>query len=583
MAKSLFTSLGLSLLFLTYLHLVDRFDVLSVFLTSHEKMPIFYKIVGVWGGYEGSLLLFAFLLSVCPLLSRFLKDTKDQCIFLSTYGFLLTGLLVVIIVSSNPFAMLEVAPTRGMGLNPLLQDEHMGVHPPSLYFGYTLTSIISVMALMHGLHTRLRRLFIHITWLMLSVGIVLGSRWAYYELGWGGFWFWDPVENISLMPWLLLSLLLHLSPQIQSSQRLWANLYTIISLALFPVSLWGVVLSRSGLLQSVHTFGMDARKALFLGVYVVCVSIFFVIKGRKVCSNPYGHASSFTVSSKEASARVSFIRPLFTSVFLIIFSVVVIGTLGGVFMPHYTIEATFYNKLLLPVMLVALGGMAWVITQKNSLYTSISFFIGSLGIGAYILVYFIPIDELYYRPLMSLSLLLTIASAFYTLLGAKKYLTHAQKIPMLLAHLGVSLALSGALASSFEHEEFYAVQPKERIFFKGHTLTIIKEEVHKKSNHEATVLHIRNTTTGDLMSPERRYYWTQKKTHYEGVYAGVGLHHVHAFLGDNETHGRYTLMLKYLPFMRVLWAGLWLCVLAGVLRLILWLGQFIPLKKMKKV
>ena len=539
----------ISFLILTFLHLQDSFNVLSVFLTSHSSIPILYKIIGIWGSYDGSLLLFALLISFCPILiSKYNNDFT-----LKSFGFVLSGLLSVILFSSNPFLQLTISPERGLDLNPLLQDPHMASHPPSLYFGYALTSLVTIV----GFPKELKCLHIKIikyTWSFLTLGIVLGSRWAYYELGWGGFWFWDPVENISLLPWILVTLLLHINSYKYNTDFSNKTSY-LTSMIVFPVSMMGMFLSRSSTLQSVHTFGVDYKKSIFLLCFFIIITIYFLFNGLKYLKKHSEHDLKEFSINKGTLILISF-----SSFFIFIFVVILLSLIIGSLNSKINFSPEFYNQLFLPAILLILPFMI-MIFNGNKLLKSILSFIFSISF----IYLFFSVEEILNSKFISVSLLISMFTAVYILISFIFNYKNFEKWPVHFSHLGVSLALFGALSSHFESENFYSIQKGDQFNFIGKTFKVISSEESKEANYNATIVNIRDISTKKLLSPERRYFWTQKKTHYEGVYKSFGLSHIHAFLGDDEKDGRNTLMMKYIPFINILWIGLYLCVFSGIL------------------
>ena len=245
----------------------------TVYNNSHTTKPLFYKISGTWGNHEGSLLLWLMILTLFIFL--FLIKTKRQpkqyrILTLLFQQIIIVGFFLFVLTTSNPFNYLLPIPNEGLGLNPILQDPALAIHPPILYLGYVGSSIIfsgSLAGLVHGYISREWakhiKTWILASWIFLTIGIMLGSIWAYYELGWGGFWFWDPVENISLMPWLCLTALLHCVLVLEKKESL-VSWTVILSITTFTLSMCGTFLVRSGILNSIHTFANDPSRGIFI-------------------------------------------------------------------------------------------------------------------------------------------------------------------------------------------------------------------------------------------------------------------------------------------------------------------------------
>ena len=276
------TFLQLLLVVLSFFGLIisfvnSDFSNLTVFNHSHTTKPLFYKISGTWGNHEGSLLLWLLVLTLFIFL--FLIGSKEQPkkyrIFTILFQqVIIIGFFIFLIKTSNPFDFIYPVPKEGLGLNPILQDPALAIHPPILYLGYVGTSIIFSSVLAASVSNYITKewakhikQWVIISWIFLSLGILLGSIWAYYELGWGGFWFWDPVENISLMPWLALTTLLHCILVLEKKSIL-TSWVIILSIATFTLSMSGTFLVRSGILNSVHTFANDPERGLFILIFL---------------------------------------------------------------------------------------------------------------------------------------------------------------------------------------------------------------------------------------------------------------------------------------------------------------------------
>ena len=366
-----FTFLQFFLVVISFLCLVLSFVVSdfsneTVFNNSHTTKPIFYKIAGTWGNHEGSLLLWLLVLTLFILI--FLVKTKNQPIkyrilTLVFQQIIIIGFFIFLIKTSNPFNYIYPIPTEGLGLNPILQDPALAIHPPILYLGYVGSSIIfsSVLAAT-TLNIVSKRWASHIkkwilsSWIFLTLGILLGSIWAYYELGWGGFWFWDPVENVSLMPWLALTTLLHCILVLEKKLIL-TSWVIILSISTFALSMSGTFLVRSGILNSVHTFANDPERGLFILIFLfslIFLSLFIFFFFHRINKN---NLSSFFWLSKETAIIVN---NWFMMYFL---SVVLIGTVYPIFLDvissqKISVGPPFYHKLIIPFLIPFLLIMA---------------------------------------------------------------------------------------------------------------------------------------------------------------------------------------------------------------------------------
>ena len=455
-----FSFLQLCLVVISFFGLVLSF-VLSdfsnetVFNNSHTTKPLFYKITGTWGNHEGSLLLWLLVLTLFIFL--FLINSKKQSkkyriLTLLFQQIIIIGFFIFLIKTSNPFNFLFPVPNQGLGLNPILQDPALAIHPPVLYLGYVGSSIIfsSVLAattlnyISKNWAAHIKN-WILISWIFLTLGILLGSIWAYYELGWGGFWFWDPVENVSLMPWLALTTLLHCILVLEKRLML-ASWTIILSIATFTLSMCGTFLVRSGILNSVHTFANDPERGLYILTFLmilifISIFIFFIFyKPQNQNSN------KFFILSKEVSI---IINNWFMMYFL---SVILIGTVYPIFLDVITsnkisVGPPFYHKLIIPALIPFLVFMAigpklnWIRSElKNKLYLFV-FLIISLTLSFFITKH-LDNDLLINTVLIAGSLYLFFITAKDFLLKRSKNLQ--QKI----AHFGFSMLILSILLNN---------------------------------------------------------------------------------------------------------------------------------------
>jgi cytochrome c-type biogenesis protein CcmF len=436
-----FTFLQFFLVVISFLCLVLSFVVSdfsneTVFNNSHTTKPIFYKIAGTWGNHEGSLLLWLLVLTLFILI--FLLKTKNQPIkyrilTLVFQQIIIVGFFIFLIKTSNPFNHIYPIPTEGLGLNPILQDPALAIHPPILYLGYVGSSIIfsSVLAAT-CLNLISKKWASHIkkwvlsSWFFLTLGILLGSIWAYYELGWGGFWFWDPVENVSLMPWLALTTLLHCILVLEKKLIL-TSWVIILSISTFALSMSGTFLVRSGILNSVHTFANDPERGLFILIFLfslIFLSLFIFFFFHKTNES---NSNSFFLLSKETAI---IINNWFMMYFL---SVVLIGTIYPIFLDvlssqKISVGPPFYHKLIIPflipfLLIMAIGPkLKWIksnLEDKVYLFTvltisillsifivknfSSNFLINSILISSALYLFFITLRDFFSKRFKNLS------------------------------------------------------------------------------------------------------------------------------------------------------------------------------------
>ena len=517
-----FTFLQFFLVVISFLCLVLSF-VLSdfsnetVFNNSHTTKPFFYKIAGTWGNHEGSLLLWLLVLTLFILI--FLIRTKNQPIkyrilTLTFQQIIIIGFFIFLIKTSNPFNYIYPIPTEGLGLNPILQDPALAIHPPILYLGYVGSSIIfsSVLAAT-TLNIVSQKWASHIkkwalsSWIFLTLGILLGSIWAYYELGWGGFWFWDPVENVSLMPWLALTTLLHCILVLEKKLIL-TSWVIILSISTFALSMSGTFLVRSGILNSVHTFANDPERGLFILIFLfslIFLSLFIFFFFHKTNKN---NLSSFFWLSKETAIIVN---NWFMMYFL---SVVLIGTIYPIFLDvlssqKISVGPPFYHKLIIPflvpfLLIMAIGPkLKWIKSNLDDKIYLISLLIISIFLSILIVKNFSP-NFLINTILISSALYLF----FITLRDffIKGFKNLAQNI----AHFGFSLLILSILFNSLFSNEIITNLRVGEIFQNTKTKIVFKSISQKKEKNYRSIIgnFIVQDSKGKIenLSPELRIY-----------------------------------------------------------------------------
>ena len=489
----------------------------TVFNNSHTTKPLFYKIAGTWGNHEGSLLLWLFVLTLFVLI--FLLKSKNQPIkykilTLVFQQIIIIGFFVFLIQTSNPFNFLFPTPEEGLGLNPILQDPALAIHPPILYLGYVGSSIIfssalsatSLNLITKSWATHIKK-WVLISWIFLTLGILLGSIWAYYELGWGGFWFWDPVENVSLMPWLALTTLLHCILVLEKKLIL-TSWVIILSISTFTLSMCGTFLVRSGILNSVHTFANDPERGLFILIFLfslIFLSLFIFFFFHK--SNKDTPTSFFWLS-KETSIIVN---NWFMMYFL---SVVLIGTVYPIFLDvlssqKISVGPPFYHKLIIPflipfMLMMAIGPkLKWIKSNlEDKIYLIILLLIS-------ILLSFLIVKNFDTNFLLNTIL---ISSALYLFLITSRdfFIKKYNNISQNIAHFGFSLLILSILFNNLFSTEIIT-NLKVGETFKSETTKIVFENINQKKekNYQSIVgnFSIQNSK-GKIknMSPELRIY-----------------------------------------------------------------------------
>ena len=434
------------------------FSNLAVYNNSHTTKPLFYKISGAWGNHEGSLLLWLLVLSVFIIIFFFKsKKLLNSFRFLTIFfqQLIIFGFLLFILFTSNPFQLIIPTPIEGLGLNPILQDPALAIHPPILYLGYVGSSIVFSSSLSALVCSYVNKEWANdlkkwtlISWIFLTIGIMLGSIWAYYELGWGGFWFWDPVENVSLMPWFCLTALLHCTSVLEKRSNL-QSWTIILALSTFILSMSGTFLVRSGILNSVHTFANDPERGVFVLIFLTILIFLSLIIYFK-----YNNFEKFNKSFFLSKETAIIINNWFMMYFL---SVVLIGTIYPIFLEVITSEKIsvgppYFNQLMIPFLIPFLFIMAlapkldWIKNKKiEAKLTKIILLILSICIS-YLIVKNFSTKALYSTVLTSSALYLF----FISITDLKnKNLKLSQKI----SHSAFSVLIISIILNSLFSEE----------------------------------------------------------------------------------------------------------------------------------
>ena len=568
-----------SFLTLVISFIISDFSNETVFNNSHTTKPLFYKISGTWGNHEGSLLLWLLVLTLFIFI--FLLRTKNQPIkykilTLVFQQIIIIGFFLFLILTSNPFNYLFPVPNEGLGLNPILQDPALAIHPPILYLGYVGSSIIFSSALAAttlkmvstnwAIHIKK---WVLISWIFLTLGILLGSIWAYYELGWGGFWFWDPVENVSLMPWLALTTLLHCILVLERKETL-TSWVIILSIATFTLSMCGTFLVRSGILNSVHTFANDPERGLFILIFLftlifLSLLIFFVF--HKPGQN---NQANFFWLSKETSILIN---NWFMMYFL---SVVLIGTVYPIFLDvissqKISVGPPFYHKLIIPflipfLLMMAIGPkLKWIKSDlKDKIYlfsllvisVLISFFIVK-NFNANVLVNTILISAALYL------FFITLRDFFI-----KKYKNLAQNI----AHFGFSLLILSILFNNLFSSEIIT-NLKVGETYNGSKTKIVFESINQKKqkNYNSIIANFSITNSEGInnnLSPELRIYNQPKITTSEADIKTTLMKDKFIVINLVQNQDYFNVRYQVKPFMLWIWLSVMIISLGGLISLL---------------
>ena len=548
----------------------------TVFNNSHTTKPLLYKISGTWGNHEGSLLLWLLVLTIFIFI--FLIKSRDQTkqyriLTLLLQQVIIIGFFIFVIKTSNPFNYIFPVPKEGLGLNPILQDPALAIHPPILYLGYVGSSIIfsstlaatSLNYISKEWAKHIKK-WVLVSWIFLTLGILLGSIWAYYELGWGGFWFWDPVENVSLMPWLALTTLLHCVMILEKKQIL-TSWVIILSISTFTLSMCGTFLVRSGILNSVHTFANDPERGLFILVFLfslIFISLFIFFFFNK--SSPNNSNSIFWLS-KETSIMIN---NWFMMYFL---SVVLIGTIYPIFLEvlssqKISVGPPFYHKLIIPFLIPFLIAMAigpklkWIKSNIEDKVYLISFLIISIVLS------FLIIKKFNSNLLINTILVSSALYLFFITLRdffIKKYTNVSQNI----AHFGFSLLILSILLNSLFSSEIITNLKVGETFTSSNAKIIFKSINQKeKKNYKSVTANfsIENLDgTIEDLSPELRIYNQPNIVTSEADIKTTFLSDKFIVINIVQNQDYFNVRYQVKPFMLWIWLSVILISFGGLI------------------
>ncbi|XCA36162.1 MAG: heme lyase CcmF/NrfE family subunit [Wolbachia endosymbiont of Armadillidium vulgare] len=584
---------------LIYCHITNDFSLENVYYHSHTTKPLIYKICGVWGNKEGSMLLWTLVLTFYLFLMGIFtdNDSKLKKVSLITQGLICFCFLLFTLLESSPFTKMPGIETDGLGFNPILQDIGLAIHPPILYLGYLgfsvpfSLSIAGLIAKVEGnVWAKIVRPWVLISWSLLTFGISLGSWWAYRELGWGGFWFWDPVENVSLMPWLIAVALTHLLLVVRNFNIL-RNFAILLTLTTFILSVTGTFLVRSGILTSVHTFADDPRYGLYilalLGIITVSSLVIFVVFTRKNCTS---FQCSTLESEKKSATQVTEGRRFFSRLtmmlmnnllFITAFFIVFVGTLYPTVLEYLTGElisvgAPYYNSLFNPIALAILvltmigQYCCW---QGNSLLPIFREYRFSFCSAAAILPFIFHMELIIVLSVaISIALLVFILEAyskrirlFKVALGESILL--ARKVSksyyaMMLAHAGVAILVLGITYSvGWQEKKENYLKIGDSITVNKFKVTLRNIELIKKENFHAVrgTMDIRNLLNNKILgeiAPEYRFYLVESQKNVESnIYHNL-LSDIYVVIGEiDKSKSKIAAKVHYKPGMSVIWFG----------------------------
>ncbi|WP_250294865.1 heme lyase CcmF/NrfE family subunit [Wolbachia endosymbiont of Oedothorax gibbosus] len=600
---AIFFCVSASMAILIYCHITNDFSLENVYYHSHTTKPLIYKICGVWGNKEGSMLLWALVLTFYLFLMGIFtdNDSKLKKISLITQGLICFCFLLFTLLESSPFTKMPGIETDGLGFNPILQDIGLAIHPPILYLGYLGFSVpfsLSIAGLITNTEgnvwAKIVRPWVLISWSLLTLGISLGSWWAYRELGWGGFWFWDPVENVSLMPWLIAVALTHLLLVVRNFNTL-RNFAILLTLTTFILSVTGTFLVRSGILTSVHTFADDPRYGLYilalLGVITVSSLVIFVV----FTNTP---AQYLTLESeKKPATQVTDGRRFFSRLtmmlmnnllFITAFFIVFVGTLYPTVLEYLTGElisvgAPYYNSLFNPIALTILvltmigQYCSW---QGKSLLPIFHEYRFSFCSAAAILPFIFHMELIIVLSItISIALLIFVLEAYSKriCLFKNESILLARKVSksyyaMMAAHAGVAILVLGiAYSVGWQEKKENYLKIGDSITVSKFKVTLQNIELIKEKNFHAVrgTMDIRNLLNNKILgeiTPEYRFYLAEGQKNVESSIYHNLLSDIYVVIGEiDKSKSKIATKVHYKPGISIIWLGSFLIAFGSFL------------------
>ena len=556
-------------------YILSDFSLVNVYENSHSNKPLFYKISGTWGNHEGSLLLWINILVLFSSLFLFLTKNSDKSFKILTLLFqnlLIATFLIFLLTNSNPFSGLFPVPLEGLGLNPILQDPALAIHPPLLYVGFVGSSIYfsaALAALISKIDPQSFAISIKswvlVSWFFQTVGILVGSIWAYYELGWGGYWFWDPVENSSLMPWFVMTALLHSILVLERRIGLYSWVI-VLSILTFTMSVTGTFLVRSGILNSVHTFASDPSRGLFILSFLILMVFSSIFIFFKFAPN---ENKKYTIFSKE-----SFI--IANNWFMIFFlAVVLIGTLYPVFLDTITgskisVGPPYYNLVLAPFLIPLLFLMTsgpnykWVSNEAKSFFNVVLL----LSIVFFIITFFIIEENSFLLNLiLFFSIYLIIQTLFDFYESSKKKNVNVSRI---ISHLGFGLLIFFIYVNHiFSIENNFNLKLGETKKTDHHIIKFDNLEEHSVKNYKSIVGYFKisdkKTFKSKELKPEIRIYDKPITITYEASIKSNLFSDTYLTMSNISDTDVFNVKFQVKPFMNFIWFSVFLLSLGGIL------------------
>ena len=575
---------------LTTAFIQSDFSLEYVATNSNTRLPLIYRISGVWGAHEGSLLLWMLILTGWTVAVSFFSRSVPAAMtarVLAVMGFISVGFLAFILFTSNPFDRLIPAAAEGRDLNPLLQDIGLAIHPPMLYMGYVGFSVafaFAIAALISGrldaAWTRWMRPWTNVAWLFLTLGIALGSWWAYYELGWGGWWFWDPVENASFMPWLVGTALVH-SLAATEKRNVFKAWTVLLAMFAFSLSLLGTFLVRSGVLTSVHAFATDPERGMFILAFLV------IVVGGSLVLYAWRAPSLRGTGRFEGVSREGAL--LINNILLVIAAAcILLGTLFPLFMDalglgKYSVGPPYFNKIFLPLMIPAamLAGVGAILRFKRDRLSRVGtplLVMLAVSVGAGFLAPLLMPGAWSIGAALGLTVgFWVIASTLlapYERMGRRWRPNLLRSAPsgffgMITAHVGIGLFVIGVtMVSAYEVERDISMSPGDEFAVAGNVFTFQGVDGYEGPNYTAQRGRVEVTPDGGrslILKPEKRAYGAGSQPMTEAAIDAGLTRDLYVSLGEPLGGNAWAVRIYYKPFIRFIWLGCLFMAVGGLL------------------
>ena len=561
---------------LTYTFVVNDFSVAYVVNHSNSALPLHYRVAGVWGGHEGSLLLWTLMLGVWTFaVSIFSSHLPEEMAarVLGVLGLVTAGFLAFMLFTSNPFDRMLPAAPDGRDLNPLLQDPGMVIHPPMLYMGYVGFSVafaFACAALLSGkldaAWARWSRPWTTVAWCFLTLGIALGSAWAYYELGWGGWWFWDPVENASFMPWLVGTALIH-SLAVTEKRGAFRSWTVLLAIMAFALSLLGTFLVRSGVLTSVHAFAVDPKRGIFiLGLFALFIGGALVLYAWR--TSRIGLGGGFEAVSRESFllANNVLLAVATGTVFLGTMYPLLIDALGA---GKISVGPPYFETVFVPVMAPALFlmGVGPLARWKRASLPELAVLLRWALAVSFALGILLPLLMGRWSAMVGFGLFLAIWIVFTSFLSLKKA-SRLAHYGMVIAHIGVAVFVVGVtMVKGYESEQDARMSPGDTVELAGYVFKLEEVRDVQGANYKAAQAKIsifRNDKEVSVLYPEKRVYLVQNQPMTEAAIDTGFTRDLYVSLGDPLGGNAWLVKVQHKPFVDWIWGGCLIMAIGGV-------------------